>query len=115
MKVIGAANPAAEALLEAQSSRIYSASRIDTLDLDPAFRRALWKLPDPVMHAQWRAVILHYPQAYLLHRADVFRWIVLTPDLKMCVPVAVGVEGPPGVVDTLELAAGGAPQDRRLA
>ncbi|MGZ6016046.1 MAG: hypothetical protein ACXWKM_09910, partial [Phenylobacterium sp.] len=74
LKEIGKVDPAAQALIEAQASKIYSPSRVDTLDLDDQFRRTLWHVPDAAMHAQWRRIITHYPAAYLLQRADVFRW-----------------------------------------
>src|SRR6185437_12910949 len=38
LKEIGKADPAAEALIEAKASQIYSPSRVDTLDLDDKFR-----------------------------------------------------------------------------
>jgi hypothetical protein len=106
LKEIGKADPAAQALLEAQSSRLYSPSRVDTLDYDDQFRRTLWRVPDAAMHAQWRRIVVHYPAAYLLQRADVFRWTLLTPRLEQCLPVQVGVVGPPGMLKQLDLAAG---------
>jgi hypothetical protein len=106
LKEIGKADPAAQALLEAESARIYSPSRVDTLDGDDAFRRTLWRVPDAAMHAQWRRIVVHYPAAYLLQRADVFRWTLLTPKLEQCLPVTVGVSGPAGMLKTLDLPAG---------
>ena len=50
-KDIETANPASAALLERDAGLRYSASRVDTLDYDDAFRQALWHLPDPVMNA----------------------------------------------------------------
>ena len=105
-KEIGKVDRAAQALLEAQSQRIYSATRVDTLDSDEAFRKTIWHVPDAAMNAQWRAVILHYPAGYLLHRADVFRWVFLTPKLELCLPVQVGVIGPAEMVDDLNLQPG---------
>ena len=115
MDDIGAADPAARTLLESQAASHYSASRVDTLDLDEAYRKALWRVPDAAMNAQWLDVILHHPGAYLLHRADVFRWTFLTPELVKCLPVQVGVEGPADMLHGLDLQAGADNQDRALA
>jgi hypothetical protein len=106
LKEIGKADPAAEALIEAKASQIYSPSRVDTLDLDDTFRRTLWHVPDAAMHAQWRRIIVHYPAAYLLQRADVFRWTFLTPKLELCLPVQVGVSGPQGMLKDLDIQTG---------
>jgi hypothetical protein len=114
MGAIGAADPAARDLLESQAASQYSPSRVDTLDLDEAYRKALWRVPDKAMNAQWIDVLTHHPGAYLLHRADVFRWTLLTPDLMKCLPVQVGVEGPPDMLKTLNVQAGQDNQDRAL-
>jgi hypothetical protein len=112
LKEIAKVNPGAAAYLEANSARFYSAARIDTIDRDPALGKALWGVPTPVMHAQWRRIVLHYPAAYVLQRADVFRWTLLTPDLPQCLPVTVGVIGPPAALPDLEMQTGIDPQDQ---
>jgi len=115
LKEIGKADPKAQAVIEAGAARLYTPSRIDTLDTDAAFRRTLWHVPDAAMHAQWRRIIVHYPAAYLRHRADVFRWTFLTPDLQACLPVQVGVTGPQAMLDDLNVQTGVDIQDRGLA
>jgi len=115
LKEIGKADPRAQAAIEAGAKRLYTPSRIDTLDTDAAFRRTLWHVPDAAMHAQWRRIIIHYPAAYLRHRADVFRWTFLTPDLEACLPVQVGVTGPQAMLDDLNVQTGVDIQDRGLA
>ncbi|RAK59982.1 hypothetical protein DJ021_09290 [Phenylobacterium hankyongense] len=112
--VIDRAAPAAGQILEQQAPKFYSAARIDPLDQDDLVRRTLWHVPDQVMSAQWREVILHEPAAYLLHRADVFRWVLLTPHLDQCLPVTVGVAGPPEMMANLEMVTGIEPQDQAL-
>lgn len=115
LKEIGKADPAAQALLEAQSAKMYSAARVDTLDQDDTFRRTLWHVPDAAMNAQWRRVIVHYPAAYVLQRLDVFKWTFLTPKLEQCLPVTVGVTGPDGMLKDLDVQTGIDPQDQGLA
>ena len=115
LTAIGAVDPARQALLESGAASHYSASRVDTLDLDETYRKLLWQTPDKAMNAQWRDVILRHPVAYLRHRADVFRWVVLTPDLGKCLPVQVGVEGPADMLKSLNLQPGADLQDQALA
>ncbi len=114
MKEIGKVDPAARTLLEAKAAEVYSPARVDTLDRDETFRRTLWHVPDAAMHAQWREVIWASPAAYLKHRADVFRWTFLTPDLAQCLPATVGVEGPAAMLKELNVQTGIDPQDRAL-
>ena len=111
---IAAADPAAAAQILAKAPRYYSPSRVDPLDTDEQLRRSLWRVPDEAMTAQWRDVILHHPSAYLAHRLDVFRWTLMTPDITQCVPVQLGVQGPPDMIDDLELAADRLPRDGAL-
>jgi len=115
LKEIGKVDPAAQALIEAQSAKLYTPTRVDTLDTDETFRRTLWHVPDAAMHAQWRRIIVHYPAAYLLQRADVFRWTFLTPKLELCLPAQVGVTGPQAMVDRLGVQSGVDIQDQGLA
>jgi hypothetical protein len=115
LKEIAKVDPAAAARIESEAAKIYSASRVDTLDYDPAYGRTLWHVPDAAMHAQWRRLIVHFPAAYLVQRADVFRWTFLTPKLSMCLPVTVGVTGPEGQLKELNVQTGVDPQDQGLA
>ncbi|MDB5498921.1 MAG: hypothetical protein JWP28_2952 [Phenylobacterium sp.] len=115
LKEIGKVDPAAQALIEAQAAKMYTPTRVDTLDLDETFRKTLWHVPDAAMHAQWRRIIVHYPAAYLLQRADVFRWTFLTPKLELCLPAQVGVSGPQAMVDKLGVQSGVDIQDQGLA
>ncbi|MGZ3376350.1 MAG: hypothetical protein ACXU8S_07105 [Phenylobacterium sp.] len=114
LKEIAKADPAAADLIERQATTYYDASRVDRLDNDPTFRRALWHVPYPAMDAQWRRVILHYPAAYALQRLDVFRWTFLTPKLELCLPVQVGVMGPDNLLHDLDIQSGTSPQAKGL-
>ncbi|MDB5452046.1 MAG: hypothetical protein JWO33_624 [Caulobacteraceae bacterium] len=115
LEIIGRANPAARQIIETDAARLYSPERVDTLDTEEGFRKALWKLPDAAMTGQWRAVILHHPRAYIAHRLDVFTQVFLTPDLAGCLPIHVGVTGPAPLMADLGMVAGIEPQDARLA
>lgn len=111
---IAKVDPAAAAYLEAVGPRQYSQSRVDTLDADETFRRTLWHVPDKAMDAEWIEVITRYPAAYVLHRADVFWWVFGTPELGRCLPVTVGIDGPPEMLGQLDLGSGQDVGDRKL-
>lgn len=110
LKEIAKADPAAADLIERQATAYYDASRVDRLDSDATFRKALWHVPYPAMDAQWRRIILHYPAAYALQRLDVFRWTFLTPKLELCLPVQIGVMGPDNLLHDLDIQSGVSPQ-----
>jgi hypothetical protein len=112
--VLAKTNPAAAALLRRKAAATYSAERVDTLDVDPAFRRALWRNPDPVMAAQWREVITRHTGDYLAHRSAAFVQVFATPKLDRCLPVHVGVTGPPALLEDLDIAGVVEPQDQAL-
>jgi hypothetical protein len=107
-------DPAAAAAIESRAPELYSAVRIDTLDSDPGFQHTLWHVPDAAMSAQWRQVILHDPVAYLTHRAGVFRWLLAPPKLEQCLPVQVGVVGPPAMIRDLDIQGGMEPRAKAL-
>ena len=112
LKEIGKVDPAAQALIESKAAQFYSGARVDTLDTDEALRHTLWHVPDAAMNAQWRRIIIHYPAAYLIQRADVFHWVLLTPKLELCLPVQVGVTGPDDMVSKLDVQSGVDVQDQ---
>lgn len=115
LKEIGKVDPPAELLVEQRAAKTYSASRIDTLDGDPELGKALWHVPAAAMRAQWLRIVVHYPAAYLLQRADVFRWTFLTPELEQCLPVTVGVSGSEAMIKALNIQSGVDSQNRGLA
>jgi uncharacterized membrane protein YgdD (TMEM256/DUF423 family) len=112
---IAKVDPAAAAYLETNAPLRYSQARVDTLDTDETFRKTLWRVPDAAMDAEWIEVITRYPAAYALQRADVFRWVFLTPQLEACLPVTVGVSGPDAMLADLDMVTGVDVQDQMLA
>jgi hypothetical protein len=114
MTAIAKADPTAAAYLEANANANYSAARVDRLDADETFRKTLWHVPDAAMNAQWIEVITGYPAAYVLQRGDVFRWVFLTPQIEACLPVTTGVEGPEGMLASLDIGSGRDVTDLKL-
>jgi hypothetical protein len=115
LDIIGKSNPAARDLLLTKGVAAYSPARVETLDVDPTVRKALWKLPDAVMGAQWSDIVRNHTGAYVAHRLDVFAQVLATPKLASCLPVHVGVAGPPQMLKDLQLAARQDPQDGAIA
>jgi hypothetical protein len=95
------------------ATRAYSPERVEALDAAPEVAE-LWRLPDAAVGAQWRAVLLHQPGAYLHHRWNAFRWVAAPPDLGRCLPVQVGISAPPELVASLGISGGNGPRDDRL-
>ena len=80
----------------------YTPTRVDTIADLPEID-AVTTQPHPIPEV-WRDVVLHHTRAYLAHRADVFTWLFATPKLALCLPTAVGVDGPPDLLRALKLA-----------
>jgi 4-amino-4-deoxy-L-arabinose transferase-like glycosyltransferase len=100
---LAAARPSAEALIRRNLVRVYSPERIDMFAREPRSEE-LWQLPDDVVTAQWLEIIVHHPGAYLSHRLDVFRWLMIPWIQENCLPVHVGVAGPSERADQMHIA-----------
>ena len=114
LSYIEKANPTAAAAIR-HGVTVYSPERVDFLDRDPKLGPNLWSQPKDLVSAEWRDLILKHPMAYLAQRGDVFRWVFLTPKLEQCLPVFVGVQGPPTLAASLNLTNGLDPADISLA
>lgn len=100
---IESADPHLAEMLRSDGVRLYNPERSDTLLNSPALQSALLNTRLSLFSAQWRDLVLHHPWLYLRVRADVFRWVFLTPDLRLCVPYYVGIDGPPDEMAELGL------------
>ena len=96
-------DPELEQLMRTDGVKLYTAQRNDTLVQSARLQRAYFDLPDETIPAQWHDLIVQHPGLYLRVRTEVFRWIVLTPDLAACPPVYTGVSGPPEMMRKLGL------------
>jgi hypothetical protein len=114
LSVIEQANPRAAALISTVGARIYSPERVDTLADAPDFQKVLWRLPDTVVSAQWRDLIVNHTGAYLAQRMDAFRWVFLTPDIDQCLPYSVGIDGPLDDLKALGIPPAVEPQDEAM-
>ena len=96
-------DPLLDEMMRSQGVRAYNPERSDTLLASPALQSAIINAKHGVVARGWRDLVLHHPWLYLRVRADVFRWVFLTPDLSVCVPYYVGVDGPPDEMKHLGL------------
>ncbi len=94
-------DPALLALMRSDGRELYSPVRSDTLVRSQRLQAALAEAPDDILHRPWLHFVLHNPLLYLRERADLFRWVFLTPDISLCVPYVVGLRGPPQAMSEL--------------
>jgi len=104
-----------ERLIRTDGVRLYTPQRNDTLVGSQALQNAFADAEPEAMARQWADLVLGHPWLYLKTRAEVFRWVVLTPDIDACRPVFVGVEGPAGEMADLDLKPRRSPRDLALS
>jgi hypothetical protein len=114
LKEIAAISPSSEEILRRRATRLYSGERVDYLGGDKIVSHALWRTPASVIAAQWRDIVLHHPIPYLRHRLSAFGWVVLTPAIDSCSPIAVGVTGSAPLAAALNIPLGQDPTDQSL-
>ncbi|MFG1419876.1 hypothetical protein V5F38_18530 [Xanthobacter sp. V0B-10] len=90
----------------------YDPSRVDTLVKNVEVMSYFQDM-EQVPGLWWHTVEAN-PRAWLAHRAAVFRWMVAPPDVRLCLPVWVGVDGPDATLSQLGLKREVRPQDAAL-
>jgi hypothetical protein len=86
-----------EHLMRTDGVKLYTPERNDTLAQSDRLQHAYFESPDETIPEEWHRLIAVHTGLYLRVRAEVFRWIVLTPDLAACRPVYSGIDGPANV------------------
>lgn len=114
LETLARANPKLVPLIRSDGVRLYTPVRNDTLVADQPLLSAIAATAPAAVASQWLNVIIHHPADYLAVRADVFRWVLLTPDVTQCMPYITGVTGPPQYLKELGVARPFRPQDRAL-
>jgi hypothetical protein len=114
MPVLEADRPDQLKLLRANARSVYTPTRIDTLRQSPTVGPALWRFRPTAMFGQWKALAISDPFGYARRRLEVFRWVFLTPQIDLCVPIILGVSGLPDVARQLGLIDGHWQQDPKL-
>ncbi len=114
LETLARANPKLVPLIGSDGVRLYTPVRNDTLVADQHLLGAFAATAPAAVANQWLHVIVHRPADYLGVRAQVFRWVFLTPDVGQCMPYITGVTGPPQILKELGVARPFRPQDRAL-
>jgi hypothetical protein len=114
MPELAAVEPKGLELVRRQAREAYSPVRSDTLNGYPSLGLVLWSPGPAVTFAQWRDLMTSDPVGYARRRFEVFRWVFLTPRLDLCVPIHLGIEGPPDIERRLGIQDGQRPRDGRI-
>jgi len=78
----------------------YSDSRIDFMQFGSTTYAVFdWN----VLTAQWLHAVKEYPMSYLIHRLNVFSWLMGFQDHTQCLPLALGIDGPIAIISELRL------------
>jgi 4-amino-4-deoxy-L-arabinose transferase-like glycosyltransferase len=92
----------------------YSPHLVDTLEDAPGLIDQISHAPRGAIFAAWRGLVFGHPGIYLAERWPVFRWVFVPPDILVCHPDVVGVDGPKEELDALGLKPQIRSQDRFL-
>ncbi|MCR5876513.1 hypothetical protein LRS10_21630 [Phenylobacterium sp. J426] len=114
LRALEADNPQAAADLRQEAPKYYSATRVDALLGSKTLGKAITSYSDGVIAEQWVQTLTEDPVGYAKRRFDVFRWVFATPDIDQCLPIHLGVDGPPKLMDELGLKTRLDGEDRRL-
>lgn len=106
--------PDLDALIRKDGVALYSPHLVDTLESSSRLTDAIYHAPEGAVFAQWRQLVFQHPGTYLRERLPVFRWVLAPPDLLVCHPDVVGVDGPPEEMKALGLQPHIRTQDRFL-
>lgn len=87
--------PDLDAAIRKDGVALYSPHLVDTLEGSSVLTQAIYRAPPGAVFAQWRQLVFGHPGLYLRERLPVFGWVLAPPDLLVCHPDVVGVDGPP--------------------
>jgi hypothetical protein len=74
--------------------KLYTPVRNDRMAASPVIKAALAEASPSAVFRQWRDLIAFHPWLYLKIRWAVFWQVFATPDIALCVPYVVGIDGP---------------------
>ena len=103
MPILDRANPAEMRIFRREAPTAYSPVRIDSLSRVQNLGQVIWRLDGEDVSREWLDMIVEDPVGYGERRLNVFRWVFATPDIDRCLPVHVGVAGPPAEMALLKM------------
>jgi hypothetical protein len=107
-------SPAAGAYLRQNAHRLYSPERVDTIGQDPVIGELFKTVSRDTIRADWLDLIRQQPGLYLRVRTLAFTQVVATPLIDRCLPVSLGIDGPPETLKALNLPRRHTLEDQRL-
>jgi hypothetical protein len=96
-------DPALSREMRGDGVRLYTPQRNDPLAASQPLQSTLTAVPPSLLRGQWFDLIFHHPLLYFSSRADMFYWVLFTPDIDKCLPFTVGVQGPQDELDQLNI------------
>lgn len=114
LDLIRAANPMLERLMRQKAAGAYTPVRLDPVTSMADLQQAMSDTPMSTVARQWRRLVIGHPLLYLRIRLLDFAWVVLTPDIEVCLPYYVGVDGPQPWLSRLGLSNAVQPRDVAL-
>jgi hypothetical protein len=103
LHLLAAREPVLSAEVAGDGVKLYTPVRNDTLVAAPRFLAALADSEPANVRDQWRDLIVSHAWLYLKVRAAVFWQVFATPDVSLCMPYKVGIEGPPDRLAALRM------------
>lgn len=100
--------------IRSSAGRLYSTERVDVMNNDPQYDLVSHRITRAAVQAEWLDLVRSDPALYLRVRAGVFRQVFATPVVDRCLPVHVGVVGPPSALASLGMAARHDKRDQRI-
>lgn len=111
---IDRAAPAVGAYLRAHAGRLYSPERVDVMTADPWLQAHLPEVSRAVIQAEWLDLVTSDPGLYLQGRLLAFRQVLMTPVIDRCLPLHVGILGPPKALADLRIGPRAGGHDGRI-
>jgi len=102
---LSAKEPALERALRTEGVRLYTPVRNDPMASSQIVEQAMAAANDDTVSSQWFDLIIFHPSLYLRTRAEVFWWLIATPDIEASRPVFTGVDGSADEMRELGIAA----------
>ncbi|WP_293905327.1 hypothetical protein [Phenylobacterium sp.] len=107
-------DPTLDDFIRSEAPKVFSPTRVDTLDDDSALNDRMLQVPSDVLRAEWFDLMRQHPGLYLKVRAEDFRQVFATPEIDRCLPIYVGIDGPAPAMHDLKLKTRRAVNDGRL-
>lgn len=111
---VDAQAPAVGAYLRDHAARLYSPERVDVLTADPWLAKHLRQVSRATIRAEWLDLITDDTPLYLRARTQSFLTVLTTPEVMACLPVHVGIVGPPSALKDLAMPRRASVDDGRL-